>query len=89
LIFHTNEEHMKILKQFECQTDQIQVGWMDGDDWEPLEEDDAPRDQEIAKLLKQKNANELILRCVLDFALQLREALNADMKELYERSAKE
>lgn len=80
---------MKITKSFECRTDEVTLGWMDGEEWVPLESDDSPDEEQIARLLKQKNANELILRAMLDFSLQLREALNADLEELYERTAKE
>jgi hypothetical protein len=80
---------MKITKSFECRTDDVSIGFLDGDDWRALETDGGANDEEIAVLLKKKNANEIILRSVIDFTVALREALNADLKELYERSAKE
>ncbi len=80
---------MRIKKNFECATDDVQVGWFNPttEEWCSLEDDDA--DEQIKALIKRKDAPEIILRSLTGFAESIREALNADLKELYERSAKD
>lgn len=78
---------MKKVSELQCECDGVYIGWLDGEEWKSLEDDDA--EENIKALLKRKDATEIILRSLLDFAVQLREAINKDNLDLYERSEKE
>lgn len=80
---------MKRVTELQCECDDVKIGWFnpDTEDWNSLEDDDA--DEQIKALLKRKDASEIILRSLLSFAVELREAINRDNKDLYERTEKE
>ena len=79
---------MKKVTELQCECDDVHVGWFNPDDetWNSLEDDD--QDEQIKALLKRKDAPEVVLRSLISFAQELREAINRDNKDLYERTEK-
>lgn len=77
---------MRKVTELECETDSLRLGYLDpeNEEWISLEDDDA--EQQIKELLKRPDAQEIILRTVIDFSAQLRDCLNKDFLDLYERS---
>ena len=76
---------MKKIESLHCETDDILIGWFnpDTEEWNSLEGDDA--DDQIETLLKRKDSREIVVRSILDFALSLREAINRDNLDIFNR----
>lgn len=79
---------MRMIQELETAMKDVTLGYMDeNDEWATIEGEDG--EENIKKLLKRKDAQEVILHMSLDYVMQMREALTKDLSELYERSEKD